>query len=137
MKKITVTLLCLMIMSVAFAQQIAMNFKPSNKLLTAEAAFSWTNTEHDFGKIQVGIPVTYEFTFVNAGDIPLVISTVQASCGCTVTNYTKDPIEPGSTGYVKATYNAASVGQFSKTVTVNANTENGIARLTVKGEVVK
>ena len=94
-------------------------------------------TEFDFGKIKVGVPVSYEFSFTNQGKIPLVISTVQASCGCTVTSYTKDPIAPGAKGFVKATYNAANVGQFTKTVTVNANTEEGVAKLTIKGEVIQ
>lgn len=114
-----------------------MNTRPVNKLNPEDAIFNWTMTEYDFGKIKVGVPVTYEFKFTNTGDIPLVISTVQASCGCTVTSYTRDPIAPGAEGFVKATYNAASVGQFTKTVTVNANTEEGIAKLTIKGEVVQ
>ena len=51
--------------------------------------------------------------------------------------YSKEPIEPKSRGFVKATYNAANVGQFTKTVSVNANTEGGIVQLTIKGEVVQ
>jgi hypothetical protein len=67
----------------------------------------------------------------------LVITSVQASCGCTVTKYTKEAITPGSSGFVTATYNAAHVGVFTKTVTVNANTEGGPVLLTIKGEVVE
>jgi hypothetical protein len=66
-----------------------------------------------------------------------VITTVQASCGCTVTEYSKDPIAPGEKGFVKATYNAAKTGSFQKTVTVNANTEEGVVQLIIKGEVVE
>lgn len=131
MKKIALTFFSLALV----ASLVAMNTRPASG--TPEAAvFNWTRVEYDFGKIKVGVPVTYEFKFTNKGDIPLVISTVQASCGCTVTSYTKDPIAPGAEGYVKATYNAASIGQFTKTVTVNANTEEGVAKLTIKGEVV-
>jgi hypothetical protein len=137
MKKIALTLFSVALVSCLFAQELAMNIRPVNKLNPGDAAFNWTMTEFDFGKIKVGVPVTYEFKFTNTGDIPLVISTVQASCGCTVTSYTKDPIAPGAEGYVKATYNAANVGQFAKTVTVNANTEDGVAKLTIKGEVVQ
>jgi hypothetical protein len=137
MKKIALTLFSLALVVCAFGQQVAMLSKPVNKLNTASAVFKWTAKEYDFGKIKVGIPVTYEFTFTNNGDIPLVISTVQASCGCTVTSYSKDPIEPGAKGFVKATYNAAHVGQFTKTVSVNANTEESIVQLTIKGEVIE
>jgi hypothetical protein len=137
MKRIALTFFAIALVTCSFAQRLAMNTKPVNKFNPESAIFSWIATEFNFGKIKVGVPVTYEFSFTNSGQIPLVISTVQASCGCTVTSYTKDPIEPGAKGFVKATYNAANVGQFTKTVTVNANTDEGVAQLTIKGEVIQ
>lgn len=99
-------------------------------------AFSWTETVFDFGKIKHNTPVTHEFRFVNKGAEPLIITSVQASCGCTVTKYSKDAIAPGSEGFVTATYNAATKGIFSKTVTVNANTgDGGVVVLSIRGEV--
>ena len=125
-----------MLVVLVMAQQLAMNTKVSASPF-AEAAFNWTTTIFDFGKIQANKPVSHEFKFTNTGDAALVISSVQASCGCTVTDYSKDAILPGGEGYVKATYNAAKVGQFSKTITVNANTVDAIVQLTIKGEVVE
>lgn len=101
------------------------------------AAFSWNVTTHDFGKIKVNVPVTHQFNFTNTGASPLIISSVQASCGCTVTEYTTDAVEPGDTGFVKATFNAAHVGVFTKSVTVNANTEHAQVQLMIKGEVIE
>ncbi|MEO5977863.1 MAG: DUF1573 domain-containing protein [Chryseolinea sp.] len=100
------------------------------------ASFSWNQTTYDFKKVKQNVPVSHQFKFTNNGGEPLVISGVQASCGCTVTEYTKEPVQPGSEGYVKATYNAAHTGAFSKTVTINANTENAVVVLTIKGEVI-
>jgi hypothetical protein len=108
-----------------------------DRLHLKNAAFAWTVTTFDFGKIKVSKPVTHKFTFTNTGDSPLIVTSVQASCGCTVTEYSKDPIPQGAEGFVKATYNAAKVGVFTKTVTVNANTEDGIVQLTIKGEVIE
>ena len=104
---------------------------------TAMAKFKWEKTTHDFGKIQQGKPVSIEFTFTNQGSSPLVISNVKGSCGCTVTQYTKEPIAPGKAGNVKATYNAAAMGAFNKSVRVTANVEGGTETLFIKGEVVK
>jgi len=101
------------------------------------AKFKWEETTHNFGKIQQGKPVSTEFTFTNAGSTPLVISNVKGSCGCTVTQYTKEPIAPGKTGTVKATFNAAAMGAFNKSVRVTANVEGGNETLFIKGEVVK
>lgn len=106
-------------------------------LHSINASFKWSVTVFDFGKVKVNKPVSHKFTFTNNGDSPLVISSVQASCGCTVADYSKDPIEPGQQGFVNATYNAAHVGVFSKTVTVNANIPDGAVVLTIKGEVTE
>jgi len=111
-------------------------FSESSHLMKT-ARFDWEAMEHDFGKIPQNIPVSHAFTFTNAGDAPLIISDVKGSCGCTVTDYTKDPIAPGKTGTVKATYNAKAMGQFHKSITVTANVEGGPERLYIKGEVIK
>lgn len=101
------------------------------------AAFKWETTVYDFGKIPKGKPVTAEFKFTNTGKVPLTLSNVQASCGCTTPDWTKDPVPPGKTGFIKATYNAAAVGPFSKNVTITANVESGQQILTIKGEVIE
>ena len=126
------------VIGTAVAQQpLASNARPQVEFINEVGAFNWAETSFDFGQIKVNSPVTHEFSFVNAGDAPLVITSVQASCGCTVTKYSKDPISPGSSGFVTATYDAAKVGVFTKTVTVQANTDGGSVLLTIKGEVVK
>jgi Protein of unknown function (DUF1573) len=137
MKKIAFSLILCALVSTLFAQELVSNAKPAGLLPAEKALFNWTQTSFDFGKIKVSNPVTHEFTFMNSGNAPLVISSVQASCGCTVAKYSKDPITPGSSGFVKATYNAAKVGVFTKTITVNANTEEPIVQLVIKGEVVE
>lgn len=97
--------------------------------------FKWETTTHNFGEIEKGSPVEHLFNFTNEGDVPLIISSVKASCGCTVADYTKTPIPVGGNGFVSARYNAAKVGAFSKTVTVMANTGDEAIVLTLKGEV--
>jgi len=136
MKKITVLFVGLFAAACVLAQEFAWNTE-KRRSTVEEAAFKWETLEHDFGQIKLNVPVSHEFSFTNSGSIPLIISSVQGSCGCTVTSYTKDPIEPGQTGFVKATFNAASLGQFTKTVTVTANTAGGATRLIIKGEVIK
>ena len=114
-----------------------MGTSPSPLMEKFVAVFEWVSTTHDFGSIKKDIPVEHEFEFTNTGSEPLIISSVKASCGCTVTNYTTEQIPAGEKGYVKARYNAASVGVFTKSVTVTANTESGTVQLYIKGEVVE
>ncbi|MCG9880677.1 MAG: DUF1573 domain-containing protein [Bacteroidia bacterium] len=100
-----------------------------------QAEVKFGKETHDFGSIPQGVPATYEFTFTNTGKAPLIITNAAASCGCTTPEWTKEPIKPGKTGYVKATYNAASPGPFTKSVTVVSNAKNSTVILYLKGDV--
>ena len=136
MKNVIATLLTLMFFSLAFGQD-NVNKTTVVKNASPTAAFHWANTSYDFGKTRVGVPVSYEFRFSNTGMAPLIISSVKASCGCTVTAYTRDPIAKGAAGFVRATYDAAKAGMYSKTIAVYANTPEGMINLTIKGEIVE
>ncbi len=123
MKKFFSVLVVLMtVASFSYAQKGVMKFKEETR---------------NFGKIEQGKPVTQEFTFTNTGTQPIVISNVSASCGCTTPSYTKDPVLPKQTGTVKATYNAAAMGTFNKSITVFSNAESPSLTLFLKGEVVE
>lgn len=102
----------------------------------AGAVMSWNLTEYNFGEIERNKAVTADFKFQNTGSSPLYILSAKGSCGCTVADYTKGEILPGAYGEVTATYNAAKVGLFNKTITVNANAGDGPIILKIKGEVM-
>ncbi len=101
------------------------------------AVIDFKDKSHDFGTIaEENGSVTCEFIFTNKGDAPLVISRVSASCGCTTPDWTKEPIAPGKTGFIKATYSAKGrPGQFVKQITVYSNAKDGNVTLTIKGNV--
>lgn len=99
------------------------------------AEIKFDKETHDFGSIPQGVPATYEFVFKNTGKTPLIVTNAAASCGCTTPEWTKEPIKPGKTGTVKATYNAASPGPFTKSVTVVSNAKNSTVILYLKGDV--
>jgi len=96
---------------------------------------TWETNEHDFGIIEQGTPVSYDFTFTNSGSEPLIITNVKASCGCTATNYPKDPIQPGELASITATYNAKAKGIFNKSITVYTNSDESVKMLRIKGTV--
>ncbi|MBL7811543.1 MAG: DUF1573 domain-containing protein [Bacteroidetes bacterium] len=95
---------------------------------------------HDFGKVkESSIYATTRYTFVNTGDKPLFISSVQSSCGCTVPDWTRDTIRPGDSGFVQAKYETINrPGTFQKTVTVYSNATNApFYHLDFVGEVIR
>lgn len=100
------------------------------------AAFNWKSTNQDLGKIPQNKPVTITYSFTNKGQEPLILTGARGSCGCTNVTYSKEPIMPGGTGEVKGVYNAAAMGAFNKTISVDSNAEGGTVTLSFKGEVV-
>ncbi len=94
-------------------------------------------TSHNFGKIkEAGGKVEFTFTFKNMGSEPIVINGVSSSCGCTTPMWSKEPVPPSGTGYVKAVFNPINrPGKFHKTVTVKSNAENSPVTLQINGEV--
>ena len=91
---------------------------------------------HDFGTLEEGGAADFVFQFKNTGKEPLIIQRVQPSCGCTTPDWTKEPIAPGKTGMVKASYGTQGrPGHFEKSLTVFSNA--GTKMLTIKGTVEK
>ena len=93
-------------------------------------------SEHDFGMIPQGKPVTYVFQIVNTGTTPLTLDNVQASCGCTTPEWNHEAIPAGSADKIKVGYNAASEGVFEKYITITYS-GNLTKQLHIKGTVWK
>lgn len=91
----------------------------------------------DFGIVkEFGGPVMHEFLFTNNSGRPVKILTVQASCGCTTPNWSKDPIAPGKTGFIQASYNPKGrPGYFNKSLTVTTDLDSNPVMLQIKGQV--
>ena len=100
--------------------------------------FYFAETTHHFGEIKEGDIVTYIFKFKNVGGSQLVIAQAKGSCGCTVPEYSKNPVQPGDEGEIKVTFDShGKSGMESKTVTVLANTIPATKVLTISAEVIQ
>jgi hypothetical protein len=102
----------------------------------AASTILWKAETVDVGEIPQGTPKAIVYEFKNTGKTAVVITNVKGSCGCTATDYTKEPILPGKSAKVTATYNAANKGAFTKTVTVTTSAEETPKILTLKGTVI-
>ncbi len=102
---------------------------------TVADAIKWNSESIDVGKIPQGKPKIIRFEFTNTSSKPIIIENVAPSCGCTTADYTKDPILPGKKGFVEASYNAAAVGPFMKTVNVTTSDSKTPKTLSFKGVV--
>ncbi|MFM1912347.1 MAG: hypothetical protein RIR51_185 [Bacteroidota bacterium] len=106
--------------------------------LNAQAVVKFKEEKFNFGKIKEGVVATHSFEFTNSGNAPVIISNVAPSCGCTTPSWTKEPIMPGKTGKITASYNSEGrPGAFNKSITVTSNAQNGQLVLFINGEVIK
>lgn len=94
---------------------------------------TFEKTKHNFGSINQGEPVTYEFKFTNTGNSNLIIKNAVAGCGCTTPVWPKEPIAPGKTAVIKVGYDAKAEGNFVKDIKVQTN--GGDAKLIITGIV--
>lgn len=103
-----------------------------------QAEIKFEETTHDFGTFSQDAPkVDCAFKFTNTGDDKLIIHQVITSCGCTATDFTKEPVNPGESGEIKVTYDGTHKypGRFKKSVTVRSNAKTSTVRLYVSGEM--
>ncbi len=90
----------------------------------------------EMGKLKQDNPTTAVFEITNISKEPLIIEQANPTCGCTIGDYTKEPIAPGKTGYIKATYNAKNLNIFEKHLTVKFAGVDEVKSITIKGEVL-
>ncbi|HEY2583853.1 MAG TPA: DUF1573 domain-containing protein [Mucilaginibacter sp.] len=116
------------------------NGTAANVTTTANAAsapvMKFEKETHDFGKINSGDKVTYDFKFTNTGKTPLIITDAVATCGCTKPEWPHTPVKPGENGNIHVTFNSAGKsGLQDKMITITANTNPAQNMVHLIGEV--
>ncbi|MBC7390632.1 MAG: DUF1573 domain-containing protein [Opitutaceae bacterium] len=86
----------------------------------------WEHNSFDFGTLPQGTKVSHEYKFKNTGSLPLIISNVLVTCGCTVPKWPKIPIPPKKTGTITIFFNSkGKIGVQNKTITILTNSKAG------------
>jgi len=123
-------------------QTISTTAAPADVIPTAPATtlkpedMAFRDMTHDFGTIPEGPDATCEFVFTNTGKEAITIQKAQPSCGCTVPQFSSQPVPPGGTGTINVAYHTAGKPNvFTKTISVVSNA--GTKVLTIKGSVEK
>jgi len=106
--------------------------------LSAQPRLAFEKTQHDFGRVDENDgKVSYDFTFRNTGTTALVIQDVRTTCDCTAPDWSKQPIPPGGTGFVRVEYDVRGrPGAINSNVTVHSNSAPPTANLRITGEVI-
>lgn len=113
----------------AFVQSMAQNSKET---------IVFDNSIWNFGEVdEANGMISHTFTFTNVSDSDFIISSVQASCGCTTPEWSSTPIKPGKKGIIKANFNPTGMlGEAHKSIIVYGNFKNDIAKvIEIKGKI--
>ena len=146
MKKIFLPIMCLSILAACTNQNSTGSKNPTETqeiatVATADTAnapvFKFEKEVYDFGEINDGEKVTYDFKFKNIGNSPLIISSATATCGCTIPEYPKEPVAPGAEGLIRVVFNSAGkAGMQNKIISITANTVPSLTELNILGNVL-
>lgn len=86
----------------------------------------WLDSTYvDVGKIGEEDSVTVVYRFKNIGDKPLIVESINTSCGCTVADSLTAPVLPGAESKIRVKFYAKNqaVATHVKQVFVTANTK--------------
>lgn len=94
------------------------------------------HTTYDFGEVVQGVEVKHVFTFINTGKSPLVLASVEPGCGCTATEWSREPISPGEEGRISVVFDSEGrSGDQKKVISVKANTDPSITMIYLTGSI--
>ena len=91
--------------------------------------------KYDYGTIEQFGNGTVSFNFTNTGTEPLILSNVRSSCGCTVPQWPREPINAGETAAIVVKYDTKRVGPFNKSISVYSNATEAPIILRISGTV--
>jgi hypothetical protein len=97
-------------------------FAQEEQAMADGPAITFEETSFDFGDIYQGDKVEHTFKLENTGTQPLIITNVQTTCGCTATEWPREPVLPGESANLKVNFNSAGkYGRQNKVISIISN----------------
>jgi len=132
MKKIIASFLFVM---ATFTMGCSQTASSGNESTAFGPAIEFKDTEHNYGTIQQGGDGTFSFIFTNTGTDPLILSNVRSSCGCTIPEWPREPINAGQSASILVKYDTKKIGAFNKSISVYTNAGEAPIVLHISGTV--
>lgn len=112
---------------------------PDKTVAVGEKTTMKINSVYDAKNVASGEVINAKFVVENTGDNPLLLGEVKGTCGCTIAEWSREPIPPGEKGFVKAQVNTHgfSYGPITKSVNITSNTVPSRTTVVVKANIIK
>lgn len=134
MKKESVGILLMMILGIWLS---GCTTEPEVKAREKGQEIWFEELVHDYGEIDQDSDGSWIFKFKNIGETAFVINRVRSTCGCTVPEWPREPVEPGKKGEIEVIYNTALSGTFVKSLYVYSSAANSPVKIQIKGKVLR
>lgn len=110
----------------------------SSLALFGDSKIEFKSKTVDFGEIESGKNIDLNFEFKNSGDTELIIKSIRATCGCTVTRVAKKNFQPGESGTIPVKFFSRGYnGRVIKTIKLSTNDKsNPYINLRIEGNVI-
>ncbi len=107
--------------------------------LSNDPKIFFPETNHDFGTVEEGKVVNYNFVITNKGNATLEIQDIKTSCGCTAALLNNKSIKPGEEDSIKVQLDTKNhTGKMVRTVTIKSNDpKEPSSTLTIYADVAK
>ena len=100
-------------------------------------AITFEETSFDFGDIFQDDKVEHVFAFENTGTAPLIITNVQTTCGCTASEWPKEPVMPGELANIKVNFDSkGKYGRQNKVISIISNSVSPINQVKITTNVL-
>ena len=102
------------------------------------ADIEFTTNVVELGELSRSDDKSYvRLSFLNTGDVPLVVTEVRTSCSCTTIKHDRKPIAPGEQGVLNITVDPskAPAGNFYRVLQVYSTAISGVKNITLKAEI--
>ncbi|MFI3268110.1 MAG: DUF1573 domain-containing protein [Rikenellaceae bacterium] len=102
----------------------------SQSLLLSQETFN-------FGDLMLNEKKDVSLCVKNVSDVPLVIKDANVACKCTKINYSKRPIMPNDSTFLKITFDAKELGAFYKKVVLIHTGEEASSTIILRGTIIE
>jgi hypothetical protein len=114
------------------------NSESPSESVHLQADILFDTLSHDFGTIIEGERVLCYFEYENTGEGDLVITEVETTCGCTTSDWKKEPLKPGERAHLQVAFDThGRSGAQLKPVAVKTNATVPVVWLTIKAKVIR
>lgn len=116
---------------------VVVNAQSQSNASVDGAEITFSESSKDFGDITQGDVIEHTFKFENTGSQPLIISNVLVTCGCTATDWPRDPIAAGKSSEITVRFDSKGKnGAQNKIITVVSNAVNPREKVSIKSNVL-